>query len=168
VPTFLISVDGVHCQINEPRHPTQCKNKKFYSHKFDQAGLAYELGCSVFHNALVWMNGPFPAGHNDGQIFSQKGLMDKIPAGKKAITDHGYKGSYEGKVSKSSSRDSEGLRRLKSRAKARQESFNSRIKNFAVLDNRFRHGIEKHKICFEASCVIVQYQLEAGDGLFDV
>ena len=82
------------------------------------------------------MNGPFPAGHNDGQIFSQKGLMDKIPTGKKAITDHGYKGSYEGKVSKSSSRDSE--------------------------------GIEKHKICFEACCVIVQYQLEAGDGLFDV
>ena len=41
-------------------------------------------------------------------------------------------------------------------------------KFFGVLHDCFRHGIEKHKICFEAVCVIVQYQLESGPGLFDV
>jgi hypothetical protein len=48
------------------------------------------------------------------------------------------------------------------------ETFNSRLKNFHCLDDRFRHGIDKHKICFEAICVIVQYQLENGSPLFDV
>jgi hypothetical protein len=173
VPIFLVSVDGVHCRLNEPKHPTQMKNKKFYSHKFDQSGLVYELACSVFENALVWIRGPFPASKNDAGIFSakhstRKGLMDKIPKGHKAIADNGYKGDFGGKLTKSSSMDSENLRRIKSRAKAQQESFNAQIKKCGVLDHRFRHGIKKHKICFEAVCVIVQYQLEAGDGLFDV
>ena len=55
-----------------------------------------------------------------------------------------------------------------SRARARHETFNGRIKNFGCLDDRFRHGMEKHKICFEAVCVIVQYQLENGSPLFDI
>jgi hypothetical protein len=177
VPIFLVSVDGVHCRFNEPKHPTKMKNKTFYSHKFDEAGLAYELACSVFGDNLVWMDGPFPASSNDAGIFSGKergrkkrkeALIDKIPEGHKAIADNGYKGDFGGKLTKSSSLDSENLRRLKSRAKARQESFNARIKNFGVLHDCFRHGIEKHKICFEAVCVIVQYQLESGPGLFDV
>jgi hypothetical protein len=177
VPIFLVSVDGVHCRFNEPKHPTKMKNKTFYSHKFDEAGLAYELACSVFGDNLVWMDGPFPASSNDAGIFSGKergrkkrkeALIDKIPEGHKAIADNGYKGDFGGKLTKSSSLDSENLRRLKSRAKARQESFNARIKCFGVLHDRFRHGIEKHKICFEAVCVIVQYQLESGPGLFDV
>jgi hypothetical protein len=178
VPIFLISVDGVHCRLNEPKHPTKMKNKAFYSHKFDEAGLAYELALSVFGGEnLVWMDGPFPASNNDGGIFSGKekgrkkkkvALVDKIQKGHKAIADNGYKGDFGGKLTKSSSLDSENLRRIKSRAKARQESFNARIKVFGVLHDRFRHGIEKHKICFEAVCVIVQYQLEAGPGLFEV
>ena len=55
-----------------------------------------------------------------------------------------------------------------SRARARHETFNSKIKNFAYLDNRFRHGMDKHKMCFEALCVIAQYQLENGSPLFDI
>jgi hypothetical protein len=41
---FLITVDGVHCHVSEPKHPTQSKNPWFYSHKFNQAGVDYELG----------------------------------------------------------------------------------------------------------------------------
>ena len=55
-----------------------------------------------------------------------------------------------------------------SRARARHETFNSRIKNFGCLEQRFRHGMEKHRICFEAVCVIVQYQMDNGAPLFDV
>jgi hypothetical protein len=41
---------------------------------------------------LVWMNGPFPAGDHDINVFRDKGLKDKIPAGKKAFGDNGYRG----------------------------------------------------------------------------
>jgi hypothetical protein len=165
-PIFIISVDGVHCHVNEPRHPTLSKNPKYYSHKSGQAGVDYELGISVFENRLVWMNGPYKASVHDITIFRDK-LMAKIPAGKKVIGDKGYRGE-KAIISTPNSHDPPDVRHFKSRARARQESFNSRIKFFACLENRFRHGLAKHKICFEAVCVIVQYQLENGSPLFDV
>jgi hypothetical protein len=44
VTVFIISVDGVHCRINEPKHPTLSRDKRYYSHKFNQAAVNYELG----------------------------------------------------------------------------------------------------------------------------
>jgi len=64
--------------------------------------------------------------------------------------------------------DEEELKAFKRRARSRQESFNSRLKNFGALEQRFRHGQEKHKIVFEAICVICQTQLETGSPLFEV
>ena len=49
-PVFIITVDGVHCRIHKPKHPTLSKNPQFYSHKFNQAGVNYELGLSVIKN----------------------------------------------------------------------------------------------------------------------
>ena len=42
-PTLLISVDGVHFRIKEPKHPCYSKNTKYYSHKFKTAGVNYEI-----------------------------------------------------------------------------------------------------------------------------
>jgi hypothetical protein len=165
-PIFLVSVDGVHCTINEPIHPKLSKNPKYYSHKHNQAALNYELGVSVYENKLVHMKGPKPASTHDITIYREE-LKNKIPAGKRAIDDKGYRGEPN-TISTPSSRDPEELRRFKSRARARHESFNGRIKNFKCLAERFCHGKHKHQICFEAVCVIVQYQLEKGSPLFDV
>lgn len=165
-PIFLISVDGVHCRINEPIHPFYAKNPKYYSHKFKNPGLTYELGVSIFHNSLVWMKGPDKASVHDITVFRDE-LKDKIPNGKKAIADKAYRGEKE-KVSAPNPRDPKELRRFKSRARARHESFNARLKAFQCLDDRFRHGKDKHQICFEAVAVICQYQLENGSPLFDV
>jgi hypothetical protein len=112
------------------------------------------------------MNGPFPAGTTDIQVFRQA-LKNNIPVGSKVIADKGYRGEKE-TISTPSSHDNEQVRKLKSRARSRHETFNARIKIFQCLDQQFRHGIEKHKIVFEAVCVICQYQLENGSPLFDV
>ena len=68
-PIFLVSVDGVHCPIQEPttghkysKHPKHC------SHKFKRAALAYEVAISVFTSKVVWINGPFLAGTRDPDI----------------------------------------------------------------------------------------------------
>ena len=66
---WAITVDGTHCWLQEPQHPTLSKNPAFYSHKYARAGLCYELGISLIESPLVWMNGPFPAGTNDVSFF---------------------------------------------------------------------------------------------------
>jgi hypothetical protein len=166
IPVFLVSVDGIHCRVFEPSHGSWSKNPAYYSHKFRQSALAYEVALSVFQNKCVSLNGPYPASTSDGTIF-KNGIRDKIPVGRRAIVDNGYKGE-EPKYSKPNPLDSEGLRRFKGRVRSRQECFNSRLKAFQCLKQDFRHGEEKHKMCFEAVAVICQYQLENGSPLFDV
>ena len=70
-PVFLITVDGVHCRVGEPFHPFFSKNPECYSHKSNQAGLGYELGLSVYENALVWLKGPRPAAPEQRPEFAQ-------------------------------------------------------------------------------------------------
>ena len=85
----------------------------------------------------------------------------------RAIGDRGYRGEAA-ILSTPSSQDTEAVREFKGRVLSRQETFNSRLKHFNCLDERFRHGIEKHKWCFYACAVIVQLQLENGFPLFQV
>jgi len=156
----------VHCRIFEPKHPTESKDKSFYSHKFNQSGLDYELGIAAFENKLVWMNGPFKASRHDVTIFRYAGLLNKIPESHRIIGDTGY-GGEKLVVSAPNSHDPTLLRKFKSRARARHKLFNGKLKNFRCLSEQFRHGVDKHKIIFEAVCVICQYQMETGSPLFD-
>jgi hypothetical protein len=55
---FIVSVDGTHCPVLEPRTDP---SSKWYSYKFNGAGLSYELAIAIHSQRLVWINGPFPA-----------------------------------------------------------------------------------------------------------
>ena len=165
---WIISVDGTHCWINEPQHPDWSQDREFYSHKFAKAGINYELGVSLADSRLVWMNGPFKAGANDVAIFAQHGLKDKLQSiGKKAIGDRGYRGHHE-VVSTYNPHDSRNVKKFKSRALKRHENFNNMTKRFRCLDGRFRHGAGRFATCFEAVCVVCQYQMEHGMPLYDI
>jgi hypothetical protein len=165
---LLLTVDGVHCSVNEPKHPTLSKNPAWYSHKFHQSAVDYEIGISIYTQQVVWISGPHRAGANDISIYRKNGgLKEKIPRGKRAIGDNGYRGEAA-TISTPNSNDIPSLRKFKGRARARQETFNSRIKTFACLVKKFRHGLVRQKQVFEAVCVICQYQMENGSPLFDV
>jgi len=170
-PIFIVSVDGVHCRIQEPKHPTLSKNPDYYSHKFETAGLAYELAINLYTKQLAWINGPFPAGTNDAAIFrAPGGLMDKLRFGggnKKGIADEGYVGVNDF-LSTRNALDMKEVGKFKARAKCRHESYNRRIKAFMCMDERFRHGVDKHWISFTAVCVLCQYQLNEEESLFDL
>ena len=64
------------------------------------------------------------------------------------------------------------VKKFKRRARARQETFNAQLKRFAVLSERFRHGtkndMELHKKCFEACCILCQFEIESESPLFTV
>lgn len=166
IPVFLVSVNGIHCFIQEPNHGRWLKNPAYYSHKFKKAALSYEVALSVYQNKVLSINGPFPASTNDTTIFNG-GIRNKIPRGRLAIVDNGYEGN-DTRTSKPNPLDSAEVRKFKGRARSRQECFNSRLKNFKCLKEEFRHGEKKHAICFEAVVVICQYQLENGSPLFDI
>jgi hypothetical protein len=165
---WVMTVDGTHCWIQEPQHPTWSQDSKFFSHKYGKAGMNYELGVSISESRLVWMNGGFRAGMNDVQTFEKKGLKAKLMAtGKKAIGDGGYRG-HPNELSSPNSHDSKEVHTFKGRALKRHEKFNGKTKNFDCLSGRFRHSTDRFKNCFEAVCVICQYQMENGHPLYDV
>jgi len=130
-PTSLLSVDGVHCRMSEPWHPAHSRDPRPYSHKSRQSGLSYELALRLLEDRLVWMRGPLPAGESDIDTPQGAGggvaLGDRIPDGELGIADHGCPGQ-RGVLSLPSSHDTPGVRKFKSRARARQETSNARIK----------------------------------------
>jgi hypothetical protein len=104
--------------------------------------------------------------HSNAACRKPDGLKSKIPAGKRVIGDEGYKGGLQ--ISTRNAQDTRAVKILKNRAKARQDTFNKRIKIFKILDERFRHSVKKHKAAFEAVCVLVQYEMENGHSLFTI
>jgi len=165
---WVISVDGTHCWIMEPGHPDWSQDSRYFSHKYGKAGVVYELGIALFTSRLVWMNGPFPAGDSDQHVFKRKGLRNKLQeTNKRAIADGGY-GGFPTLLSTPNSHDSKEVRRFKSRALKRHEKFNGMTKTFGCLSGRFRHGEKRFKTCFEAVCVICQYQCELENPLYDI
>ena len=60
-----------------------------------------------------------------------------IPAGKRAIGDSGYAGEDNKTMSVTRESDSAAVKELKARAKSRHETFNSRIKSFAIVATKF-------------------------------
>lgn len=167
-PKFLISVDGVHFWIKEPLAEANPKNKVYYSHKDNRAGLAYEIALSIWSNQIVWVSKPYPASVHDITIFREN-LKQKLPKGSVAIADQGYRGEKDCKTSIPNSLDTPEVKELKGRAKARQESVNSRIKVFQSLKEMFRHDIETfHQSVVECVLTVTQYQMENGSPLFAV
>jgi hypothetical protein len=165
---WALTVDGTHCWIQEPQHPTWSQDSKYFSHKYGKAGVNYELGISLADGHLVWMKGPFKAGLNDIKIFTTKGLKAKLRAtGKMAIGDGGYSG-HPYQVSTPNSYESQQCKKFKSRALKRHERFNGLTKAFGCLSGRFRHSVDRFKNCFEAVCVICQYQVETDTPLYDI
>ena len=169
---FIITVDGTDCRIWEKQHETFPVDTKLCSKKFNHAAFKYEIALAIHHNKIVWVNGPFKAGGmHDITVFREGGLKDKMPNDKWMIADRGYTTSKPDEVTMiafPNSADSKELALFKSRARARHESLNGRLKMFDCLNNTFRHSSEKHQIAFEAVCVLVQYQLDNGAYLFDV
>ena len=166
---LAINVDGTHCWIQEPQHPTLSMDSDYFSHKYGKAGLNYELEVSIFESRLVWMNGPFPAGSNDMKVFKKpEGLKAKLRVvGKRAIGDGGFSG-HPKEINSPNAHDSLEVKTFKGRALKRHKKFNGYTKNFDCLKGRFRHSVDRFKCCFEAVCVICQYQMENGSPLYEV
>jgi len=162
---FFLSVDGVHCPIQEPNYFEVAV--KFSSHKYGKkAALTYEVGISIRRKKICWLRGPFPAGKGDDDMY-REALKAMVPPGKKVIADRKYS-CFPDTVSAPNRQDHDDVKEFKRRCMARHESLNRLIKGFKCMSTPWRHSRNKHVIFFEACCVMVQYNLDCGDELFDV
>lgn len=132
------------------------------------ASLKYEVALALFHDQIVWINGPFKATRHDITIFRYNGLKQKILSqypDKYITVDLGYETSWpdEEMLSFPSSRDPLPLKKFKSMCRCRQEDINSRFSKFMCMNREFTHSVAKHKDCHTSVAVIIQYQLNCGD-----
>jgi len=149
----LVTIDGVDFMIVEPRP----LDPIWFSKKFKNAALRYEIGVCIFTGHIVSYTGPFNAGSwNDLKIFRYK-LKGMLSYGEKVIADKGYPG--EPKIFTVRNAKGDSHQDLMNRARARHESVNARLKTWKCLANRFRHHFSKHHICFRAVAVIEQMKM---------
>lgn len=163
---LFATIDGIHCRIQEPR--TDNPGSHWFSHKSNGPGVTYELVIHTKKQQLMWIKGPKPAATKDLTMAREpNGILEKIPDGKKIIGDKAYRGEPD-KISAPNLHDCLMASTYKGRARSRHETFNKRIKDFQIINQRFRNKLSKHQIAFEAVCVLVQYDIETDNPLFVV
>jgi hypothetical protein len=167
------TVDCLHIPIREPRSNPSAK---FCSPKTKHPALSYEVCLIARRQQVAWINGPFPAGLPDLNIYrAPGGLKSQLQEGEYIFADQGYRGEQQ-TLRLRNPFDSEAVKEAKRRSLARQETFNSRIKTFKILTEPFncKHvhdGVschDKHKAVVEAIVVLLQYEMENGHLLFAV
>ena len=156
--------------INEP-YPYQREwSKSWFSPKFHGPGLRYEIAISILSGDIVWVNGPFPCGDfNDLQIFMDFGLKDNLEKDERVEADDGYGGADpEFTRTRSSIFHSKLTAGVRNEVRARHETANKRIKQFAALSGVFRHDLCKHSTVFLAIVLATQIAIEEGESLFEI
>jgi hypothetical protein len=129
-------------------------------------GYKYEVGVCIQTGDIVWINGPFKAGRSDVTIFQEDGLKDALCDNECVECDAVYVGEEKFKAPKVG--QSRADRIQKNKVRARQETMNSRLKIFRILDDVFRHQLSRHGDAFRAAAVIVQLGFDLHGPMYDV
>jgi len=170
---FLMTVDGVHFRIQEPRRDP---GSKWYSHKFHGAGVMYLVAVDIRRSRILWIDGPKPASSSERATFEgglkndknkdPNALAAKIPVDKRAVADSALR-TCQKATTRMPGQQKE-LKDFIKRATARQENVFKRFKQFNILRSEFRHGFDMHKDVLDAIAVITQYDMDLGNPLFNV
>lgn len=158
----LVTADGTDCPILE-QYPF---DEKWYSHKFNGPGVRYEVAICLQTGWIVWVNGPYPCGEWTDLKISRDGLIFMLDRGEKFLADGIYNdGSGWSETPSGLNNDDQ---RMKARARARHEAVNGRLKQFAILERRFRHNVQLHGKVFMAVANVVQAAIQLEQPPFQV
>ena len=176
-----LPVDVVHMICQEFRCTP---GTKWWSHKSNGPGVAYELVTDPVDGKIRWINGPYPPSKKDITIlrggkarekseWDRSALYFQVPNNVMLVGDSAYGGQPD-KVTTTKDAHGKTTKNLFARMKSLQETTFKRLKDFKVLRESFRHGsgtldkLKKHKIAMEATAVLVEYDIENGHPLFEV
>jgi len=170
---LILSIDGTHMSINEPRHPDYWVDTSYFSHKHGTAGFNVQVVLKIYEPECV---NTFisKGGQNDMGNLNASGVLDMIPNGKRIVCDGGYEVKEDklDKLSGYNQFDDDAVKEFKARVKSRHEAFNSKLKVHEVLNKTFRHGAEKFGTYIYMVAVLVQIAItdpnpDSVDLLFD-
>ena len=126
------SVDGTDFRIDEPSPFSAI----WYSQKFLEEGPRYKVGLSIQNVYIVWIAGPFPVGSWLDLKMFQNYVKTSLQPEERVIACATYKNEC-------CILPHEALQtNIVSRIRARHETANRRLKQFAVLGANFRHKIQ--------------------------
>ena len=163
-----VSVDGVDFMIREPQYTVGTDDyRMWFSHKFNAAGLRYELGICIQTGDIVWIAGPFPPGDWPDVTIFQIGMMERLDEGETVEADAGYAGDIPVRTPDDFGGSIE-WKRMKGRARARHETVNGAIKHYAIMTQKYRHSLHKHNSLMKAVCALVQSEIEEGNITFQI
>ncbi len=140
VDNCLKSVDGTDSMINESKPFDKSRN----SHKFYGPGVRYEIAISIETVEIVWAYGPWPCNVNRDLRIFRNGLK-KVLNEDEFVVAHS---SYSDERCVQPPGLNHPMHRLLAVIHARHENLNKRLKQFAVLKNKFRHEVSLHSYCF--------------------
>ena len=158
----LVSVDCTDCKIGLQK----ANILSFNTHKFPGSGLRYEIAVCILTGHIVWMMGPFPPGDwPDIEIFTfaLKLMLDPF---ERVEADDGYRGedptSAKVPASKVHNQD-ERYVRMRKEVHSRHEQLNNRIKDYNILDQKFKaKDILFQGQSFRACVVLTQLKINNG------
>ena len=157
----LTSVDGTDFRTQE-KHPF---DKGLYSHKFNSAGLRYEIAVGIYNGYIVWVNGPFPAGEWPDSRIVQHAFIGYLCSDEIFLADRGYRGVP---YAITPGGHPPQLERLISKLRARHETVNRKMKEYRCLGDLCRHTPEQHGTLFYAVANLVQLRIETSDANWHV
>lgn len=156
--TCFVSIDGVDFKIFEP----QPFNPGYFSHKFRGPGLRYEIALNIRTGYIVWAHGGYPCGLYSDLRLAREAFVLNLKKNEKAMADKGYKDASCFILPTPLNKSQHSV------IMARHETVNKRLKQFEILNQRFRHQLEKHPMIVQAVVNITQLMLQNGHPLFSV
>ena len=166
----MTSNDGVDFEIAEPWPYNRYISKRWYSHKFKGPGIRYLIGVAILTGDIVHISGPYPCGDwPDVKIFKQD-IVPELDANERVEADGGY-ASLDPQYTKTpeSASSREESKDLKNKVRARHETVNKRLKQWAILRKVFTNtDLKKHSFALRAVAVITQLSFDNGEPLFQV
>lgn len=141
-----VTLDGTDFRIYEPTPFSSL----WYSHKFKAAGVRYEIGISIGNGDIVWASGGFPCGEWTDLKIAKDLYVECVTSGEITLADEGYPLQ---KYFKQPSNEKE------FRLLSRHETLNGRLKNFEILNCRFRHPF-RHRLSHRCYALSATYYIK--------
>ena len=161
---FVGSLDGTCTRNQEPRDPAERVNARNFCKKFNMAGRNHEIVIDLWSSRCVHAKISDRGSVHDLTAFRQE-LVNKVVPGQRLICDRGYTSFQNDEhliLSFPNPLDEQtpGLVAFKAEARARQENYNKRLKDYDCLDDTFIHSMQKQQACFAAVVCTLQYAIE--------
>ena len=131
-----------------------------WSHKFNGAGLRYELCIAVATGWIVSLRGPYLCGSWPDLRIAEQWLHKVLPRGEYYIADAGYRCQHGPAVMHNDMPPHE--RRKHAIIRARHEMINGRLKEWRILTTIYRHDESMHGAVVATITIITQLEMQFG------